>query len=218
VLRTICACALAAAIGCVGCRATHARVSSAPPVKLDLPFVRASAALRERCRLTARSVGYAVPCPTLVPRGLAPTRIAVRPECRFEIVGLPPCPHPGKWRAWVVGSSEVDDRLTGDVLQHLVINASPRPLTDDAKVVDGPGWYRSARVQNLGSVRVNGRKMREVFVPPATNDGSAFMSHVVLIWTECGHTYAVGFHNRHGIQRTLRLDIALAQGIVLVGP
>ena len=211
-LRTICACALTAAIGCVGCRGSHVGASSAPSLRLDLPFVRASAALRERCRLTARSVGYAVPCPTLVPRGLLPTSIAARPECRFEIVGTPPCPHPGKWRGWVVGSSEVADR------QHLVINASPRPLTDDAKVVNGPAWYPGARVQTLGWVRVNGRKMREVYVPPATNDGSAFMSHLVLIWTERGHTYAVGFHNLHGIQRTLRLDIALAQGIVLVGP
>jgi len=44
------------------------------------------------------------------------------------------------------------------------------------------------------------------------------MSHVVLIWTADGHTYGFGFHNVRGEQRTLSLDIALAQGITLVRP
>ena len=91
-------------------------------------------------------------------------------------------------------------------------------MADYAKVVNGPAWYRDARERMLGWVKVNGRRMREVFVPPATNDGSAFMSHVVLIWTEGGHTYAFGFHNIHGFRRTLDLDIELARGVVLVRP
>jgi len=70
----------------------------------------------------------------------------------------------------------------------------------------------------LGWTTINGWRMRTVFVPPATNDGSAFMSHVVLIWTVQGHTYGVGFHKVHNIRQTLSLDAALARGIELVQP
>jgi hypothetical protein len=58
--------------------------------------------------------------------------------------------------------------------------------------------------------------MRVVFVPPNTNDGSAFASHVVLIWTVGQHTYAVGFHDVSTIKQTLALDLTLARGIRLI--
>jgi hypothetical protein len=60
--------------------------------------------------------------------------------------------------------------------------------------------------------------MRAVYVPQATNGGSAFMNHVVLVWTLGRHTYGVGFHDIDGIQQTLRLDIALARHIKIVAP
>jgi hypothetical protein len=60
--------------------------------------------------------------------------------------------------------------------------------------------------------------MRSVYVPPLTNDGSAFMYHVVLIWSDAGHTYGVGFHNTRGIRRTLLLDEELVRHIRLVAP
>jgi hypothetical protein len=60
--------------------------------------------------------------------------------------------------------------------------------------------------------------MRVDYVPPATNDGSAFMYHVVLVWTVGDHTYAFGFHNLHGIHHTLLLDEALAKHVALVTP
>lgn len=115
------------------------------------------------------------------------------------------------WRKWVVGSSETAE-------QHLVIVASPRPIKDYAKLVNGPAWYPGARVRPIRSVTVNGRRMRAVYVPPETNDGSAFMHHVVLIWTVDGHTYGVGFHNVAGLDRTLDLDVALVRGVRLVAP
>jgi hypothetical protein len=100
----------------------------------------------------------------------------------------------------------------------LVITASPHPLTNYAKLVNGRAWYPRARVRALGWVKINGWRMRSVYVPPATNDGSAFMHHVVLIWSEAGHTYGVGFHNTRGIRRTLLLDEELATQIKLVRP
>jgi hypothetical protein len=60
--------------------------------------------------------------------------------------------------------------------------------------------------------------MRAIYVPPATNDGSAFMHHVVLVWSDAGHTYGVGFHSTGGIGQTLLLDEELARHIKLVGP
>jgi len=60
--------------------------------------------------------------------------------------------------------------------------------------------------------------MRAIYVSPATNDGSAFAHHVVLVWSAAGHTYGVGFHNLRGIRQTLRLDEELVRHIMLVGP
>jgi hypothetical protein len=60
--------------------------------------------------------------------------------------------------------------------------------------------------------------MREVFVPSATNEGSVFSSHLVLVWTVGGHTYAVGFHNVRGLDATRKLDVFLARSIRLVRP
>jgi hypothetical protein len=174
------------------------------------PLVPASPELRKKCRSTANEVGYPVPCPTRVPEGLTATRAVG--ECQLDIIG------PGgvggcarAWRGWVVGSSETND-------QHLVIVASPRPLRSNAKVVNGPAWYPSARVRPLHSLTLNRWRIRAVYVPPGKNEGSAFASHVVLIWTVSGHTYGVGFHNVHGLRRTFDLDVALARGIMLVAP
>jgi hypothetical protein len=170
----------------------------------------ASGALLGKCRRTANAVGYPVPCPSRVPAGLFATPSVG--GCRLGIIGpggIGACSH--AWRGWVVGSSETND-------QHLVLVASPHPLQDPAKVVNGPAWYHGARVRPLGSVEMKGAQLQAVYVPPGTNDGSAFAHHVVLIWTAGGHTYAVGFHDVAGIRETLALDVALARGIRLVAP
>lgn len=102
--------------------------------------------------------------------------------------------------------------------EHLVITASPRPLYNYAKVVNGPAWYPTARVEPLASRTIGGTRMRAVFVPPGTNDGSAFARHVVLIWTVGRHTYGIGFHDVEGLRQTLLRDEELAKHIELVGP
>jgi hypothetical protein len=83
-------------------------------------------------------------------------------------------------------------------------------------VVNGPVWYPAARVRTLGRTRINGWRIRVDFVPPATNDGSAFAHHVVLIWTTGGHTYGIGFHDVYGIGPTIRIDEILAKGVRLI--
>jgi hypothetical protein len=67
-------------------------------------------------------------------------------------------------------------------------------------------------------VTTHGWRMRAVYVPPNTNDGSAIARHVVPIWTVGQHTYGIGFHNLHGLTETLRLDEELARHLRLVGP
>ncbi len=173
------------------------------------PFVAASPALLAKCAATARAVGYPVPCPTRIPRGLAPS--GGRPGCELDVIGpARRCPNTAPlWRGWVVGSSATAD-------EHLVLTASPHPLHDYARAVNGPAWHAGDHVLVLGSVRVNNWSLTEVFVPAASNDGSAFAGHLVLVWTTGGHTYALGFHEHAGRGRTLALDLALVRGIRLV--
>lgn len=183
--------------------------TAAQPSPLHL--VPASPTLTKACRSTARAVVYAVPCPTRVPQGLTETGQHVT-SCVLRIIGPGGVGGCGKaWRDWVVGSSTSPD-------QHLVLVASPKPLTNDAKVVNGPAWYPTARVRLIGRTRMNGWRMHAVYVPPTTNDGSAFAHHVVLIWTVGRHTYGFGFHNMGTILQTLRLDEQLARYIRLIGP
>ena len=177
-----------------------------------LGFVPASPPLLARCRSTARTVGYPVPCPTRVPRDIEETGGQGLTRCSLHIIG------PGgvggcakEWRGWVVGSSSSEHG-------HLVLTASPRPLRDDAKVVNGPAWYPGAQVQLVRRLRISGWRMRAVLVPSSTNAGSAFAEHVVLIWTVGRHTYGVGFHDVKGLRRTLLLDETLARGIRMVQP
>ena len=60
--------------------------------------------------------------------------------------------------------------------------------------------------------------MREVWVPAATNDASSFSDHLALVWTERGHSYAIGFQRIHGIAEARRLDLELARSLVLIRP
>jgi hypothetical protein len=202
--------ALAVALVSGGCSDGGEVSLTEPPKPTTSLLVQAPPELRVKCQATADEVGYPVPCPTRVPDGLTATRAIGR--CELDIIG----PGAGEgcgnaWRGWVIGSSETND-------QHLVIVASPRPLRSEAKVANGPAWYPGARVRPLHSLAINGWRMRAVYVPVKTNAGSAFMRHVVLIWTVRGHTYGIGFHKVHGLGATLDLDAALARGVRLIAP
>lgn len=172
------------------------------------PFVAASPHLLRLCVVTAKAVGYPVPCPTRVPVGLVAYGGG---GCPLQIIGAAkPCLNTVfRWRGWVVGSS-----ITAD--EHLVLTASPQIVRSAAKVVNGPVWQPGQTVRSLGDQRVGRWRMHVVFVPPDTNDGSAFAGHVVLIWTVGRHTYGVGFHDVSTIKQTLALDLTLARSIRLI--
>jgi hypothetical protein len=188
-----------------GCGASHTAISAHAS-----GFVPAPGALIAACHRTARIVGYPVPCPTRIPAHLRETGAGEAGGCVLHVIGPGGAGGCGpSWRGWAVGSSTTAD-------QHLVITASPGPLRNDAKVVNGPAWYRGERVRPLGRLSINGWRIHAVFVPPAADEGSAFAHHVVLIWTVGRHTYAVGFHDVAGIRATLALDRELVRGIRLV--
>jgi hypothetical protein len=207
--------AVAAFILFTACSDTEAdksdgRATQSTTIVAGLTFIEAPAALLEQCADVATQVGYPVPCPTRIPLGLTPS--GSTSECRLEIItagGLGGCSR--SWRGWVIGSS-------GAGPQHLVIQASPAIVRDFARAIDGPGWYSGARVRPLGRLRVDGRAIRTIYVPPQTNEGSAFAGHHVFLWSESGHTYMIGFHDLGGRQQTNALNIALVRAIHLIPP
>jgi len=197
---------------CSGSRPGAAPAQTQPTATTGLKFVAASAELLAACRSTARAVGYPVSCPMRVPQGLTETGSGGRPRCAIHIIGAGGMGGCAKsWRGWVIGSSTIGD-------QHLVMTASPKRMRNHARVVNGPAWYTNARVKLLAWVNVGGTRMRAVLVPPETNAGSAFADHVVLIWTVGDHTYGVGFHNAHGLRRTMALNEELAKHVRLIQP
>ncbi len=102
--------------------------------------------------------------------------------------------------------------------QHLVIVASPRPIGAYAKVINGPAWHAGQSVEVDGWIRIDGWRMRWVWVTPGANEGSAFAGHEVLIWTTGGHTYAFGFHETTTRAAARTMDVELARHLRLVGP
>ena len=184
----------------------HALLVAAPPI-----------VMRE-CTKTARAVGYPVPCPTRLLPGMPafggdPSR---GPRCQSQFIAPATCAP--AWRGWVVGSSAVGIGDPAGQFQHLVIVASPHPIRNYARVVNGPAWYPEASERLGGWLTVGPWHARWVAVPPATNDGSAFAGHIVLVWATAGHTYAAGFHNISGERATKQLDTALIRGLRLVEP
>ncbi len=192
--------------GCGGSR------TGDPTANRIAPFIAAPRTLIAACRRTAQAVGYPVACPTRVPRGQTAASALAPTNCRLLAIGPGGAGGCAKgWRGWVIGSSATSEG-------HLVLTASPSPLRNGARVVNGPAWYPQERVKPVARMTIHGWHIRAVFVPPDTNDGSAFANHVVLIWTVGGHSYAAGFHNVHGIQGTLELDRRLVDGMRLVAP
>ena len=164
----------------------------------------------QACRETARVVGYPVPCPSkILAGGTPPPEVS---SCRIELIGaagVGGCAH--SWRGWVVGSMQTSQH-------HLVLQASPEPVRSLSRMINGPGWYPGASEVRLGIVHAGGWTMRAVYADPATNDGSVFSDHLVLVWTTGGHTYALGFHLGRSRHRTQMLNETVARSVSLVPP
>jgi hypothetical protein len=177
-------------------------------------FLPAAPKVRRECQATADAVRYAVPCPTRLPTGLTATP-AVGGCPAFEIVGWARtsrrCAVAVSWRGWIVGFSETSR-------QHLVVQGAPRVVRDPARAINGPGWYRGDRVEAHGVARIAGQTMRWYYVRPNLNEGSAFAHHLVVVWTESGHTYAYRFHVVTTLAETRALDLELVRHVSMVRP
>jgi hypothetical protein len=202
---------LAMMLAVTGCGSSGAPHSDRQlSVRTGMRFVAAPRWVLAECAAAAQAVGYPVPCPMKVPTVLIRADVAGANGCRISLISRGCGPD---WKGWVVGTSE-----SASPSEHLVLTASPQPILNPAKVVNGPAWYPGARVKNVGSLAINGWQVEAFFAPQATNDGSAFAQHVVLIWTVGGHTYGVGFHNVSSVRQTLLRDEALLCHLKLVGP
>jgi hypothetical protein len=217
----IAAVALQIVSGCGSTKATpspaRARPTPIPKMIASVPFVAAPTKVREECDETAGRVGYAVPCPTLLPAGLSATPAVA--GCGFAVVaaaGQAGCGG-AEWHDWIVGSSQVGNETTAG-FQHLVVVAAPRIIRDPARAIDGPAMAPGSRVQGLGVVRIGRETMHWYFVPPNLNIGSAFMDHLVLVWNASGHTYAYGFHVIDTLAEARALDLALVRHLTMVPP
>jgi hypothetical protein len=116
------------------------------------------------------------------------------------------------------------------VAPHLIILASPRPLTSLLAAVDGPGFDPNSFVsrhgcfprggichpllRRLGTISAHGWR---IFLVEATPwDESSLTHHLVMVWTVSGHTYAVGFHEEQGRAAARLWDAELLRGLRMV--
>jgi hypothetical protein len=195
------------ALAVTGCSHGHRRATEPTNASArTVAFADAPPAFRAQCRSTARALGYPIPCPLRVPRSfLVYVQRGMTRACKVTIV----CPGTGAWRGWVEGTTQSWNA-------HLVIQASPHPLRNYAKLVYGPDWHPSDRVKPLARITVGGNRPQAVLVPSGSE--ALFGDHVVMIWTVGQHTYGVGFHNFTGLRQTLKLDEELVRHVALVHP
>lgn len=156
---------------------------------------------------------------------MLPQRLTQFPDmhgCQLRIVGAGGGPNCAPvWHGWIVGDGEVLVPGTTGVLQHLALQGAPRIVSTPVRAIDGPGRFLDGirpRVQPRGHIHVAGRLMHWYLVPPATNLGSAFSGHLVMVWNADGHTYAYGFHELDTFAVARALDLELAEHLVVVQP
>jgi hypothetical protein len=165
--------------------------------------------LAGQCRWAAHELGFAVPCPGLLPRDSAADVGTVGSNCPGLTMNLGPgC---GEERGYSFASIEfpADERVG-----HLVIIGSPRRMS--AREIISSPLPPPAQVPVVveGSVVIHGRPAQVVRVPPSS--ATAFGEHLVLVWTVGDHTYALGVHGTDPGARAL--DLALAASVHLVQP
>jgi hypothetical protein len=183
----------------------------------SVPLARVTSVVTRECQQTADAVGYAVPCPTLLPVGMTAT--PPLPKCSFAIIAeadSPACPGDPQVQRWIFGTSQVNKPGSGKAtFQHLVLWAAPQVETNPARAVDGPAVYPE-RVLPRGHVLVDGIIRRWYLVP--LGNPSAFRGHLVLIWTALGHTYVYGYHVSDTIAMARALDLDLVRHLKIVEP
>lgn len=81
--------------------------------------------------------------------------------------------------------------------------------------VDGPTVFPEP-VQRRGLVDVHGLRMTFYAVP--MDNPSAFRGHLVLLWSQHGHTYVYGFHVTGTVEAARALDLEVVHHLEMVAP
>lgn len=197
--RLVCLVAsLIVALSATGCwnGGASRRGRSSSPASIAVGGVELVPAVRmnDMCLQAAGRVGFPIACPPVLPRGSHPFWATgfQRGECDPTTCGPVRLP---RW-TWVGTYFPIRGRLG-----HVVVASVPY-LIDRHEFVYLVGTitpHRSRRVEVIAETIVRGHAAKYVrpsldarLDPPPRTGGVVFMGHTVLIWTEHGHTYAIG--------------------------
>jgi hypothetical protein len=190
-----------ALIALVGCSDEDDRktpeTARSPPVEIaGLTLVRPEQEVRDQCRSLAERVGYPLPCPRLLPQYATPYWGRPNGNSEFFQSGA------DDLQRWVWLSVNFVGRSDTDA--HLVLSAAPTKV-DARHLIFTPKPYPAAKLAVGGRLSFRGRIARWFYV---SRGESIYLGHTVLVWSEQGHTYGVGFHGKGEVIRTLGLAIA----------
>ena len=182
-----------------------AGVQLVPSLNLE---TRPGSTLRDDCRWTARSIGYSVACPGLLPHGAVAS--AAGPACPEKYVARFMHPACTGGRLALLSIEWADPRRVG----HLVIVATAGALPPRSAVTAPVRPLPEDHIRVLQRTRFRGHLARWLSVPSAPS--SAFSHHLVLYWVQGAHAYLVGFH---GLDKGARaLDLKVAKSVRLIEP
>jgi hypothetical protein len=201
------ACLLAA--GCSDDGEQQVSSSAGGVAKRDFRLVESPPAVRSQCVMTAKRLGYSVPCPGLLPTYSDPT--PVHDPALTDLPFVDDYVRPGfrGYRKWMFLTVDFPTAVREG---HLVISASPHPVDALHFMSLRPSPYD--RIERAAEIRLRGHRAEVVRV--LVSDGSIFQRHTLLLWTEGGHTYGVGFHGLD--KEAARLDLQVARSIRLFRP
>ncbi len=197
-----------AALVAAGC--SHQKGGSSTAIQVGGVDLVPASSVEDMCRRAADSVGFAVACPAVLPRGSHPFWAAgfQRGECDPGACG--PARKP-RW-TWVGTHFEA----AGGV-GHVVVASVPE-VVDPKRFVYLVGTvapHPSRQVRVLAETQVNGQTAEYVHPsldprldPAPRTGGVVFMGRTVLIWTEAGRTYAVGVSGPGVGERSVEAEIA----------
>lgn len=169
------------------------------------------------CPQAARLLRYPLPCPAILPRTVLGSYL----RCGSTFMIGNPCV--SKWHGWMVatgGTPASGMGITPGNSEHLVMEGAPFRTDNYNLIANGPVWPAMGSphtVRALDWITIGGRRMRWIIVPPDTQ-GSAMAGHLMLVWANGSHTYALGFHILWGMPLARALDIAVASHLLMVVP
>jgi hypothetical protein len=181
-------------------------------------LVGTPATLARECAPAAERAGFPIACPVALPRGSDPFwgNGFSRGECEPRTLGTMRL---RRW-TWVGAYFPI-----GAGFGHVVVASAPRVIDPSSFIylVGTAKPHPSRRVMLAGETTVRGHAANYVhpslnprFDPPPRVGGIVFMGRTVLIWSENGHTYAIGIAGRRIDAQSV--EAAIAHRLTLAMP